>query len=160
MVERRAPTDDGVRRLPVFRNPSFMISSGLFGLKVEQLTSANAAMQRCLKLAALAARSDIPVLILGPTGTGKTLLAQAIHNSSTRARGPFVSFNASAMSDTWPACRAPMVGTSDSFPRPARSARHSAIVRTTFIAAQGSPVDRHRQVRSASRTCPPQDRRG
>ncbi len=77
-----------------------MISSGLFGLKVEQLISANAAMQRCLKLAALAARSDIPVLILGPTGTGKTLLAQAIHNSSGRARGPFVSFNASAMSDT------------------------------------------------------------
>lgn len=100
MVERRAPIDDGVHRLPVFRNPSFMISSGLFGLKVEQLTSANATMQRCLKLAALAARSDIPVLILGPTGTGKTLLAQAIHNSSTRSRGPFVSFNASAMSDT------------------------------------------------------------
>ena len=77
-----------------------MIGSALFNLKVGQLTSANAAMQRCLKLAALAARSDIPVLILGPTGTGKTLLAQAIHNSSARSRGPFVSFNASAMSDT------------------------------------------------------------
>ena len=69
-------------------------------LKVEQFTSASAAMQRCLKLAVLAAQSDIPVLILGPTGTGKTLLAQAIHNSSARARGAFVSFNASAMSDT------------------------------------------------------------
>ena len=69
-------------------------------LKVEQLTSANPAMQRCLKLAALAAQSDIPALILGPTGTGKTLLAQAIHNSSLRAGGAFVSFNASAMSDT------------------------------------------------------------
>ncbi|PZR79673.1 MAG: hypothetical protein DLM52_00695, partial [Chthoniobacterales bacterium] len=33
-------------------------------------------------------------------GTGKTLLAHAIHNSSVRARGPFISFNASAMSDT------------------------------------------------------------
>jgi transcriptional regulator with PAS, ATPase and Fis domain len=75
-------------------------ASALFNLKVEQLTSASAAMQRCLKLAALAAKSDIPVLILGPTGTGKTLLAQAIHNSSARAGGPFVSFNASAMSDT------------------------------------------------------------
>ncbi len=77
-----------------------MISPALFQLKVEELTSANVAMQRCLKLAALAAQSDIPVLILGPTGTGKTLLAQAIHNSSARAAGPFVSFNASAMSDT------------------------------------------------------------
>ena len=77
-----------------------MISPELFSLKVEQLTSANPAMKRCLSLAALAAKSDIPVLILGPTGTGKTLLAQAIHNSSARAGGPFVSFNASAMSDT------------------------------------------------------------
>jgi DNA-binding NtrC family response regulator len=51
-------------------------------------------------MAALAMESDVPVLILGETGTGKTLLAQAIHNSSARARGRFVSFNASAMSDT------------------------------------------------------------
>ena len=77
-----------------------MMTAALSSLKVEQFTSASAAMQRCLKLAALAARSDIPVLILGPTGTGKTLLAQAIHNSSARAKGAFVSFNASAMSDT------------------------------------------------------------
>lgn len=70
------------------------------GFRVEELTSRNEAMRRCLQLAALAARSDIPALILGRTGTGKTLLAQAIHNSSSRASGPFVSFNASAMSDT------------------------------------------------------------
>ncbi len=68
--------------------------------RVEELTSNNPAMQRCLELATLAARSDIPVLILGRTGTGKTLLAQAIHNSSSRSNGPFISFNASAMSDT------------------------------------------------------------
>jgi transcriptional regulator with PAS, ATPase and Fis domain len=51
-------------------------------------------------LAALAARSDVPVVLLGETGTGKTLLAQAIHNSSARANRPFISFNASAISDT------------------------------------------------------------
>jgi two-component system, NtrC family, response regulator AtoC len=70
------------------------------GFKLDEVTSKNAAMRRCLKLAGLAATSGIPVLILGRTGTGKTLLAQAIHNSSSRARGPFISFNASAMSDT------------------------------------------------------------
>ncbi len=57
-------------------------------------------MARCLRLAALAAKSDVPVVLLGETGTGKTLLAHAIHNSSARATQAFVSFNASAMSDT------------------------------------------------------------
>jgi transcriptional regulator with PAS, ATPase and Fis domain len=72
----------------------------LSNLKVEDLTTSNEAMARCLRLAELAARSDIPVVLLGETGTGKTLLAHAIHNSSARADRPFISFNASAMSDT------------------------------------------------------------
>src|SRR6201988_1312095 len=72
----------------------------LTNLKVEHLTTSNEAMARCLQLAALAAKSEVPVVLLGETGTGKTLLAHAIHNSSARANGPFVSFNASAMSDT------------------------------------------------------------
>ena len=72
----------------------------LTNLKVETLTTSNEAMGRCLQLAALASKSDVPVVLLGETGTGKTLLAHAIHNSSSRSRGPFVSFNASAMSDT------------------------------------------------------------
>ncbi len=69
-------------------------------LKVEDLTTSNDAMKRCLRLAALAAKSDVPVVLLGETGTGKTLLAHAIHNSSARAEQSFVAFNASAMSDT------------------------------------------------------------
>ena len=69
-------------------------------LRVEDLTTANEAMARCLRIAALASKSDVPVVLLGETGTGKTLLAHAIHNSSARADKPMVSFNASAMSDT------------------------------------------------------------
>ncbi|MDP9254442.1 MAG: sigma 54-interacting transcriptional regulator [Verrucomicrobiota bacterium] len=72
----------------------------LSSLKVEDLTTANDAMARCLRLAALASKSDVPAVLLGETGTGKTLLAHAIHNSSARAARPFVAFNASAMSDT------------------------------------------------------------
>ena len=69
-------------------------------LRLEDLTTTNDAMARCLQLAALAAKSDVPVVLLGETGTGKSLLAHAIHNSSVRAGGPFIAFNASAMSDT------------------------------------------------------------
>src|SRR3954468_16368828 len=69
-------------------------------LRLENLSTSNEAMARCLQLASLAARSDVPVVLLGETGTGKTLLAQAIHNSSRRANRPFIAFNASAISDT------------------------------------------------------------
>jgi transcriptional regulator with PAS, ATPase and Fis domain len=69
-------------------------------LRIEDLTTSNEAMARCLQLAALAAKSDVPVVLLGETGTGKTLLAHAIHNSSMRAGRPFIAFNASAISDT------------------------------------------------------------
>jgi transcriptional regulator with PAS, ATPase and Fis domain len=69
-------------------------------LRVEDLTTANDAMARCLRLAALASKSDVPVVLLGETGTGKTLLAHAIHNSSARREKAFIAFNASAMSDT------------------------------------------------------------
>jgi transcriptional regulator with PAS, ATPase and Fis domain len=69
-------------------------------LRIEDLTTSNEAMARCLQLAALAAKSEVPVVLLGETGTGKTLLAHAIHNSSARAGRPFIAFNASAISDT------------------------------------------------------------
>ena len=62
--------------------------------------SGDAAMQACLDRARVAARTDLPILILGESGAGKTILARAIHNSSQRAGGPFVSFNAAALSDT------------------------------------------------------------
>ena len=65
-----------------------------------EFVSSDAAMQHCLARATMAARTDLPVLILGESGTGKTLLARAIHNSSTRAGRPFVSFNAAALSET------------------------------------------------------------
>jgi transcriptional regulator with PAS, ATPase and Fis domain len=47
-----------------------------------------------------AAQSSSPVLLLGETGTGKELLAHAIHAASARARGPFVSVNIAAVPDT------------------------------------------------------------
>ncbi|SCK52789.1 Transcriptional regulator containing PAS, AAA-type ATPase, and DNA-binding Fis domains [Variovorax sp. HW608] len=47
-----------------------------------------------------AAQSSSPVLLLGETGTGKELLAHAIHAASARAQGLFVSVNIAAVPDT------------------------------------------------------------
>jgi two-component system response regulator HydG len=73
---------------------------GVLALTLDDYHGRDAAMQKCLEHARLAARTDLPILLLGESGTGKTLLARAIHNSSSRKRAPFVAFNAAALSDT------------------------------------------------------------
>jgi DNA-binding NtrC family response regulator len=67
---------------------------------LDDFKSADEVMQTCLDLARVAAKTDLPILILGETGTGKTMLARAIHNTSSRAAGAFVAFNSAALSDT------------------------------------------------------------
>ena len=69
-------------------------------LSIDDLTSESPLMKHCLKRALQVAKTNIPVFIKGETGTGKTLLAQALHNSSIRNIKDFVSFNASALSET------------------------------------------------------------
>ncbi len=57
----------------------------------------------CLEIkqrAMTAARTDSPVLLLGETGTGKEVLAQAIHQLSPRGHKPFVAINVAAIPET------------------------------------------------------------
>lgn len=46
------------------------------------------------------ATTDYPVLLLGPSGTGKDILAKNLHQSSLREKAPFLSVNCSALTET------------------------------------------------------------
>ena len=63
----------------------------------ENIVSLSPAMERVLERARLAAGSAVPILLLGETGTGKEMLARAIHAASPRARMPFVPVNCGAL---------------------------------------------------------------
>ncbi|MEW5794903.1 MAG: sigma-54 dependent transcriptional regulator [Candidatus Zixiibacteriota bacterium] len=45
------------------------------------------------------APTDVSVLIVGPSGSGKELVARAVHQSSSRSKGPFVTINCGAISE-------------------------------------------------------------
>ena len=66
----------------------------------QDLVGTSAAMLAIWKLIGRAAASTAPVLITGETGTGKELVARAIHAYSPRARGPFVAVNLAALPPT------------------------------------------------------------
>src|SRR5258706_11329117 len=69
------------------------LSDGAF----PKIVGNSAALQRVLGLVRLVAPTDATVLIQGETGTGKELIAEAIHKSSDRSGGPLVKVNCSAI---------------------------------------------------------------
>jgi transcriptional regulator with PAS, ATPase and Fis domain len=70
------------------------------GVTFEALICNSDVFRETLRLAAGAAGKDVAILLLGETGTGKNLIAQAIHNASRRREKPFISVNCSAIPDS------------------------------------------------------------
>ncbi|MBC8952501.1 MULTISPECIES: two-component system response regulator GlrR [Xenorhabdus] len=63
----------------------------------EQIVTRSPLMLRLLEQAKMVALSDVSVLINGQSGTGKEVLAQAIHRASPRAKKPFIAINCGAL---------------------------------------------------------------
>ena len=57
----------------------------------------DAASERLLSLAGQVARSELPVLIVGPNGAGKEKIAEILHANSAVKDGPFVALNCGAL---------------------------------------------------------------
>jgi transcriptional regulator with PAS, ATPase and Fis domain len=83
--------DDARRELASQRRNKYTLAS---------FVGASPAAVEVKRQARRAAQSTSPVLLLGETGTGKELLAHAIHAASSRAAGPLVSVNIAAIPDT------------------------------------------------------------
>ena len=63
----------------------------------EEIVGTSAALKRVMGQAAIVAPTDATVLVLGETGTGKELVARAIHKLSSRRNRPFITLNCAAI---------------------------------------------------------------
>jgi formate hydrogenlyase transcriptional activator len=63
----------------------------------DEIVGRSPAFQQILNLVRMVAKSDSVTLIQGETGTGKEVIARALHNQSSRRQGPFVTLNCAAI---------------------------------------------------------------
>ena len=63
----------------------------------KDVVGSSVATLECVRQGKIAAQTNAPILLAGPTGTGKEVFAQSIHNDSSRAHNPFVAINCSAI---------------------------------------------------------------
>ena len=66
-------------------------------LRFDDIVGTDIKLRSAIEIAATAAETSANVLILGESGTGKDVFAQAIHNGSARRNGPFVAVNCGAI---------------------------------------------------------------
>ena len=70
---------------------------GVESRRFQQIIGNSPALQSVLEQVELVGPTDSTVLVLGETGTGKELIARAIHNVSSRCGRPFIKLNCAAI---------------------------------------------------------------
>jgi transcriptional regulator of acetoin/glycerol metabolism len=73
------------------------MSGAMASMTFDDLSGKSECFQKAIEVARKAALSESTILITGESGTGKDLIAQAIHNDSQRASGPYVVINCGAI---------------------------------------------------------------
>ncbi len=94
--ELRLLIETSIEKRPVY-GANLLLESKKGEVGFEKLIGRSALMQNVYQQIRQAASTDIPVLLLGETGTGKDFAAQAIHQQSSRDKEPFVVVNLGAL---------------------------------------------------------------
>ncbi len=98
----RAPFADGgviltLREVRRMRKYAARVAGSKAVFTFENIIGESDALCESMRLARIASLGDATTLLLGESGTGKELFAQAIHNASSRRKGPFVVVNCGAL---------------------------------------------------------------
>lgn len=93
---RRLREIDSLRKAAEAERQSLLVKLGRRQL-TDRIVGAETGLRAVMERVELVARSDVPVLIFGETGSGKELIARAIHQRSRCAAGPFLRVNCGAI---------------------------------------------------------------
>jgi DNA-binding NtrC family response regulator len=101
-AELASPIREAARKA-VARREDRLLKQSIAATTIESfegIVGTSSQMQKIVERIKKAARNKLTVLILGETGTGKDLIARAIHSQSDRSRKPFKSLNCAGLSET------------------------------------------------------------
>jgi DNA-binding NtrC family response regulator len=94
--ELRLLIETAIEKRPRYAE-NLLLDVGKQEVQLEQLDGRSQSMQDVYRQVRQAAATDIPVLLMGETGTGKDLAAKAIHRQSARSEAPYVAVNLGAL---------------------------------------------------------------
>jgi DNA-binding NtrC family response regulator len=96
----RAQVNRAAERAALQKQNAVLHAQLMEGSGFEGIIGRSSVMQKVLQTAKQVAASDIPVLIMGDSGTGKELIARAIHNHSRRRKNRLVALNCAGLSES------------------------------------------------------------
>jgi len=100
LVQLRQVIDGALAISRTTHLPAVVVGAAAADDRADAIIGRCPAMQEVYKAIGQVAPQDVTVLITGETGTGKELVARAIHQHSSRAQGPFLALNCAAQTET------------------------------------------------------------
>jgi transcriptional regulator with GAF, ATPase, and Fis domain len=92
--------EEAVRLKEMLEDDKKYLQSELRSVSGDRIIGADFGLKQVMRLVRQVAPQESPVLLLGETGTGKELLANALHSASSRSSGPFIKVNCGGLPES------------------------------------------------------------